>query len=138
ALPGDEGRPEGAHDAGDVRANRDAAGDLFKAAEDGVVVEGAALHHDVPAQVGGGGDLEHLEEGILDHRVGQSGGDIRHGSPLLLGLLDVGVHENGAPGSQVRGVFGEECLLCEILHAVVQGFGEGLDEGTAAGGAGLI
>ena len=32
----------------------------------------------------------------------------------------------------------EDGGLGEILHAVVQGFGEGLDEGAAARGAGLV
>ena len=32
----------------------------------------------------------------------------------------------------------EESRLGEVLHAVIQGMGEGLDKGTAAGGAGLV
>ena len=35
-------------------------------------------------------------------------------------------------------MFGEQGGFCEILHAVVQGFCKGFDEGAAAGGAGLV
>ncbi len=118
-LPGDEGRAEGAHDAGNVRPDGVAAGDFLKAAEHGVVVEGSALYHHVFSQIGGGGDFDHLKQSVLDDGVGQTGGDIRHGRSLLLSLLYVGVHEHGAPGAQVRGVFGKQSLLREILHAVI-------------------
>ena len=52
ALPGDEGSAEGAHDTGDIRTDRLAVGDLLKASENGVVVEGTALYNDVFAELG--------------------------------------------------------------------------------------
>ncbi len=48
-FPGDQRRAESAHDAGDVRADRLAAGDLLEAAQHGVIVEGAALDDDIGA-----------------------------------------------------------------------------------------
>ena len=71
------------------------------------------------SQIGGGGDLDHLKQSVLDDGVGQTGGDIRHGGSFLLSLFYVGVHEHGTPGAQVRGVFGKQSLLREILHVVV-------------------
>ena len=90
------------------------------------------------SEVGGIGQLDNLKQGILDDGIGEACGDIRHLRAFLLRLLDVGIHEDGAPGAQIRRVLGEQCDLCEILHAVIQGFCEGFDEGTAAGGAGLV
>ena len=55
-----------------------------------------------------------------------------------MGLFYLGVHEYGTAGSKVDGVLGKESGLREILDAVVQGVGEVLDEGTAAGRTGLV
>ena len=137
-LPGNEGRSEGAHDAGDIRTDGVAAGNLLKASEYRVVVEGSALDYHMGTQVRGLGNFDYLEQGVLDDGVGQSRGNVRHGSALLLSLLDVGVHEHGAAGAQVRGVLRKEGLFGEILNAVIQALGKGLDKGAAAGGAGFI
>ena len=51
-LAGDEGRAEGAHDAGDIRTDGFAVSDLLEAAEDGVIVKGAALYDDVVSEFG--------------------------------------------------------------------------------------
>ena len=51
-LAGDESRTEGAHDAGDVRADGFAVRDLLKAPEDCVIVEGTALYDDVVSEFG--------------------------------------------------------------------------------------
>ena len=63
-------------------------------------------------------DLYDLIESVFDDRVGKTGGDVRYRSSLLLGLLDVGIHENGASGAEISRMLGVEGLLCEILHAV--------------------
>ena len=118
-LSGNEGGSEGSHDAGDIRADRIAAGNFLKASEHRIVVEGAALNHHMGAQVRGLCDLDHLKQSVFDDGVGQSGRNIRHGGALLLGLLYVGIHEHGAAGSQVRGIFGKKSFLCKILHAVI-------------------
>ena len=52
ALSCDQGRTERTHDTGDIRADGLAAGDLLKAAENSVVVEGTALYDDVLSQLG--------------------------------------------------------------------------------------
>ena len=137
-VPGDQGRAESAHDAGDVRADRLAAGDLFKASQDRVVVEGAALHHDLASQLGGVGHLDDLEQRVLDDGIGKAGGNVGNLGPFLLRLLHLGIHENRAAGSQIDGMLCEQGRLREILHAVIQGLRKGLDEGAAAGGAGLV
>ena len=50
-LPGDERGAESAHDAGDVGPDCLTIRNLFKAAQDGVVVESASLDYDIPAQL---------------------------------------------------------------------------------------
>ena len=60
ALSCDEGSTEGAHDTGDIRTDGLAVGDLLKASENGVVVEGTALDNDVFAELGGVGNLDNL------------------------------------------------------------------------------
>ena len=138
ALAGDQGSAEGAHDAGDVGPGDLAAGDGLHAAQNGVVIEGAALDDDIFAKLGGIRHLDDLEEGIFDDGVGEAGGDVGDIRALLLGLLDAGIHKDGAAGPQVDGVLREQGRLGEILDGKIQGFGEGLDKGAAARGTGLV
>ena len=51
ALPRDQSRAERAHKARDIRADRLCAGDQLEAAQDGIVIECAALDHDFLAEV---------------------------------------------------------------------------------------
>ena len=55
-----------------------------------------------------------------------------------MGLLDAGVHEHGAAGAQVDGLFGKQAHLGEVGDVGAQGLGKGLDKGAAPGGAGLV
>ena len=137
-LPGDQRRAEGPHNAGNIRAGDLYPGDLLQGAQHRLVIEGAALHHDVPPQLGRVGQLDDLIQGVFDDGIGKAGGDVRNAGPFLLGLLHVGVHEHGAAGAQIHRVLGKERLLGEALGAVAQGVGEVFDEGAAAGGTGLI
>ena len=61
ALPSDQRRAEGAHDAGDVGAHGLAAGNFLKAAQHGVVVKGSALNHHVAAQIRGARNFNYLK-----------------------------------------------------------------------------
>ena len=85
-----------AHQTGDVRADDLDAHLLLEGAEDGFVVEGAALHDDLPAQLLGAGGADDLIQGILDDADGQARRDVLDGCAILLGLLDRAVHEHGA------------------------------------------
>ena len=58
-------------------------------------------------------------QGVLDHRVGEAGGDIRNRSAFFLRLFYVGVHEYGTSRSEIHRVLGKKCRLREILNAVV-------------------
>ena len=115
ALAGDQGRTEGTHDAGNVGTGDLTAGDGLHAAKNGVVVEGAALDDDIFAQLGGIGYLDDLEEGVFDDGIGKACGDVGDICAFLLRLLDAGVHENGAAGSQIDGMLRKQGGLCEIL-----------------------
>ena len=138
ALAGDQRRAERAHDAGDIRADHAAAGDFLECAEHRVIIEGTALDHDVLAERAGGGYLDDLEQGILDDRVGKAGRNVGHLRALLLGLLDLGVHEDRAARAEVDRMLREQGRSGKILDGVVERLGKGLDEGPAAGGAGLV
>ena len=138
AVSGDEGGAEGTHDAGDIRPDGFAVRDALKAAKDRVVVEGAALHDDVLSELRGVGDLDDLIQRVLDDGVGEAGRDVGDGRAFLLGLLDLGIHEDRAARAQVDRVFREQGFLREILHGDIEGLRECLDKGAAAGGAGLV
>ena len=90
------------------------------------------------AQVRGIGNLDDLEQGILDDGISQAGGNVSHRGPFLLGLFYIGVHEYGAAGAKVRWVPGKQGLFGKILHGKVQALGKCLDEGAAARGARLV
>ena len=135
---GDQRGAEGAHDPGDVRADDLNPGDLFKRPEHGPVIEGAALHDDVGAELRGVGELDDLVEGVLDDRIGEASRDVPDGSAFLLGLLDVGVHEHGAARAEIHGVFGKERFPGEALRGIAEGVGKVFQEGPAAGAAGLV
>ena len=138
ALPRHQRRAKGTHDAGNIGAGGLHAGNLLKGAKHRLVVEGAALHHDVSAKVGGVCQLDDLVKGILDDGVGKSRRNILHRGALFLGLLDVGIHEHGAAGAEINGIFGEQCLFGKPFCAVAKGIGKVLDEGAAPGGAGFV
>ena len=138
AFPRHQRRAKGTHDAGNIGAGGLHAGNLLKGAKHRLIVEGAALHHDVFAQVGGVCQLDDLVKGVFDDGVGKSCGNILHRRALFLRLLDVGIHEHGAAGAKVDGIFGKQRFLGKALGAVAQGIGEVLDKGAAAGGAGFV
>ena len=66
AFSGNEGCAEGTHDPCNIGTDGLAAGDPFKASENGIVVEGAALYNNTPAQIAGTGDLDHLEQSVFN------------------------------------------------------------------------
>ena len=134
----DEGSPEGAHDARNVRANHLTAGNFFKRAEHSPVVKGPALHDDAGTEPGNIGQPDHLEEGVADDRIGQTRRDVRNGCALFLCLLDIGVHKDRAAGAQVYGRFRKQRLVGKCLGAVAERFREILKKRTAAGGTGLV
>ncbi len=138
ALPGDECCAEGAHYSCNIRADGLDTGNLLESPEYCIIIEGAALDDDVFSQVPGIGQLDDLEKGVFDDRIGQAGGDVRDRSPLLLGLLDLRIHEDRAAGTQIDRMFGKKSRLREILNGIPQRCREVLDEGTAPGGAGFV
>ncbi len=71
-VPGGQGGAEGAHEAGDGGPGDVPAQLQLKGPEDGVVEEGAALDHDVLAQVVGGGGPDDLVDGVLHDGDGEA------------------------------------------------------------------
>ena len=137
-APGHQRRAKRAHEAGNVRAGGVHAGNFLKGPQHRLIVEGAALHHDVAAQILRGGQLDDLVQGVFDDGIGKARRDIGYRCALLLGLLDVGVHEHRAAGAQVHGGLGVQGLMGEFLGGKAQRTGEIFNKGTAAGGTGFI
>ena len=102
---GDQGGSESSHDTGNVGTDRFTVGNLFKASQDCVIVEGSALYNDLFTKLGCIRYLDNLEKCIFDNRVGKSGRDIRYRSAFLLCLFYLGIHKYGTAGTKVNGVF---------------------------------
>ena len=135
---GVEGAAEGAHQPGDGRTD-DVAADLFlEGAQDGVVVEGAALDDDLFAEVVGVVGADDLVEGVFHNADGKPGRDVLNAGALLLRLLDGRIHEDGAAAAEVDGMLGMEAELGKFCNVVAHGAGKRRDERAAAGGAGLV
>ena len=81
-------RAVSAHQARNIRADHLYAHFFFKGAQHGLVIEGAALHHDLAAQLFRAGGADHLVQCILDHADGQACGDILDAGTVLLCLFD--------------------------------------------------
>ena len=71
-VPRDQRRAERSHDAGDIRTDRFAVCDFFKAAEHRIVIKGSALHHDLASQLGGIGYLDDLKQRVFDDGIGKA------------------------------------------------------------------
>ena len=138
AVAGEKGGAVGTHRAGDVRADDVAAGEQLEGAQGGVGHEGAALDHAVLPDLVEVAQLDDLEQGVLDDGVREARGHVADGRPLLLGLLDAGVHEDGAAAAQVDRALGARGRLRELLDGHVHGHREALDEAAAARGARLV
>ena len=92
---------------------------LLKGTEHRIISEGTALDNNVFAQLCGGRYFDDFKQGVFDDRVGQPCGNISHRGTLFLRLFYLGVHENGAAGTQVDGMFGKQRFLGEILYRVI-------------------
>ena len=132
ALPCDQSSTEGTHDPGDIRADGLAVGNLLKAAENCVIIEGTTLYNDMLAKLGSIGNLDNLVEGVFDNGVGKTSGDIGNLSAFLLGLLNFGIHKYSTACSKINGMFCKKSCFCKVLYCVVQRFCKGFDKGTAA------
>ena len=135
---GNQSRAKSTHQAGDIRTGGVHPGDFLKGSKHRLIVESATLNHDVPTQILRGCQLDDLVQGIFDDGVGKTRGDIGDGGSLLLGLLDVGIHEHRAPGTQVYRSLGKESLLGKALGGKAQRGSKVLNKRAAAGGTGLV
>ncbi len=118
-FSGDQGGAESAHDTGDIGSYGLTARYFLEASQHRVIVKGTALHDDIAAQFRGVGYLDHFEQCVLDHGIGQAGGDIGDGSPLFLGLFYFGIHEHGTAGAKVDGMFGKKGRSGKIINTVI-------------------
>ena len=134
----EQGRAVGTHQARDVGADDLHAHLFFKGAENCLIVESTALHHDLAAQLLGAGCADDLVQRVLDHTDGQTGGNILDGSAVLLGLLDRAVHKHGAAAAQIHGAVCEQAKGGKLLDIIAQCLSKGLQKAAAAGGAGLV
>ncbi|MPM47273.1 hypothetical protein SDC9_93981 [bioreactor metagenome] len=135
---GGEGGPVRPHQAGDVGTDHLPAGEQLEGPQHRIVEEGATLDHHGVTELAGVLELDHLVEGVADHRIGQPGGDVADAGPLLLGLFHRGVHEDRAAAAEIGRTGRLQRRLREVAYVGAHGLGERLQERPAAGGAGLV
>ena len=133
-----QGRAVSAHQARNVGTDDVDAHLLLKGAEHSLIVEGAALYHDVATQLLGAGRADDLVQRVLDDGDGQTGADIFNRGTVLLRLLDRRVHKHGAAAAKVNGLVGKQAQRGKLLDVVAQRLGERLQKAAAAGGAGFV
>ena len=138
AFAGNQRGTESTHDSGDIRADGFAAGNLFEASKNRIIVEGTTLYNDVFTKFGSIRNLDNLIECIFDNRVGKTCGNIGNLSSLFLCLLYLGIHENSTSGTKIYRMLCKNSSFCEILYCIIQGFGKGFNKGTASGGTCFI
>ena len=131
-------RAVSAHQARYVRPDNLHAHLVFKGAEYGLVVECAALHHYLAAQLLRGGGADNLVERVAHYGYGQARGDVLQCGAVLLRLFDAGIHEHCAAAAQVHRPVGKQAQAGKLLHPIAQGLGEGLQKTATAGGTGLV
>ena len=134
----DERRAERPHHPGDIGADHVDPGDLLERTENGVVVEGAALRDDVPSERTRVGQANDLVERVFDDRIRKPRRDVGNRCALLLRLLDLRVHEDGAARAEVDRRLRGDRLAGELLRRKSERFGEVLDERTAPRRARLV
>ena len=138
AITGEQGRTIGAHAAGDVGTHGVNAGELLKRAQRGIGHKGAALDDHLASDLLGIAQLNDLEQGILNDRIGQTGRDVAHRGAFLLRLLNTRIHKDRAATAQVHRSLGMDGCVGERAHVHVHRDGEALDKATAARRAGLV
>ena len=127
-----------AHQAGNIGADDVHAQLVFKRAQHRVVIEGAALHDDVLAQLMRAGAADDLVQRVFDDGDGKACGNIGYIRAVLLRLLDGGIHEHRAAGTQVHRLACGKAQLRKRGDVVAKGASERLQERSAAGGTGFI
>ena len=96
------------------------------------------MDRDPLAELVGVLELDDLVQGVAHHRVRQARADLPHGGRLALSLLDRRVHEHRTAAAQVHRALGVQRGLGELTDLQAHRPGEGLQEGAAAGRAGLV
>ena len=94
-------RAVGAHQPRDARARDLGVQFLLERAQHRVVEEGAALHDDPFAEIGGRRRADDLVQRVLDYADRKTGRDGLHRRAVLLRLLDGGIHKHRAARSEV-------------------------------------
>ena len=127
-LPGMQRRAVSAHQACDIRTDDDCLQLVFKGAQHGVVEERSALYDNVFSQFLCAGTADHLVQRILDHGDRKTGRDIGYLRAVLLRLLDRGIHEHRAAGTQVNRLACSQTQLGEFSDTIAKRIGKCLQE----------
>ena len=138
AFQRQNGRTVSAHQAGDIGPYNLPVEQLFQATQHSVIIECTALYDNMAAQLTYVFELHNLEQGVLDDRERDTGGNIRYFGAFFLRLFDLGIHEHRTTCAQIHGCLGGQCFLRKFRRRHRQAFGKVLDKGAAAGRAGLI
>ena len=103
---GTERRAVGPHEPCNGRADDRRPQLLLKGPKNGVIEERAPLDDDMLPQLLGRIGPDDLIDRVFDDADGEPGGNILHRRAVPLGLLDGGIHKDGAPGAQIHRRFG--------------------------------
>ena len=133
-----DSRTIGSHESGNIGADDLPMQELFHGAHHSVIVECAALHHNMIAQGSYILELHDLEQRVFDDGKRNACRDVPHLGALFLRLLHLGIHEHRAARAKVYGSLGREGLAGELRRRHVKPLRKVLDKGSAARRACLI
>ena len=141
-LPGpllcQEGCADGSHKPRIGGAHHFPAHILLHGPEHRVVLKGPALDHDPLSQAVQVGEADHLGKYVFNDGTAKPRHDVLRQLSVPLFRNDAAVHEDGTAASQDCRISGGKGRLCDPLPGDPQGGGKVLQEGAAAGGAGLV
>ena len=137
-LLGEERDTDGAHFARTFRTDGLKAGVLLEGAENGVVLEGTALHHHLLTKGVQVADTDHLRKHVVDDGAADTRDNVFGLLAVALFRDDGTVHEHGAAATQLGRALGVERQFRNLFHGNAEAAGVGLDKGAATRGAGLV
>ena len=111
---------------------------LLHGPQNGIILKGAALNHNLFSQRIQIGDADYLGKNILDNGTAEAGHNILRAFAVTLLCYDITGHKDGAATAQLRLMLRGKGLTCNFLCRNAQTARKIFQEGAAAGGAGFV
>ena len=129
---------DGSHFSRTLRTDGDNSRELFKGAKNGVIFESSALHDDDFAEGFQIANADDFRENVLNDGTANARDNVFGLLAVTLFRNDGTIHEHGAATAELRGGLGLKRQLGDFFHGNSQGFGVGLDKGSAARRTGFV